>query len=276
MHDRRAALMMLTLMGVLPGCGSFVRWIGHPTVARVKPRVVGMDVESIALAFDIHIRNPYFFGLKTPRCRYHVDIAGMEFTRGELTTRMRLPGRRVTVLSVPARLKYSNLLRTYRALADADKAAYALHGTLLFSVLTRPVTIPIRHNGTFPILHVPRIRNVSVSFSEVSLEKAHVRVDAEIENTNGFEIDVHDAGFELRLGVHPVAKLQVSTNGTLPPGQCGHITLTGEVRAGVPLARLLDGQGAGKPTLIPSGFIKTPHGTVRLQKPPPQRTKEKR
>ena len=266
MHSKRAGLTLLALLALLPGCGSIVRLIGHPTVRRVQPRVSGINFESIELAFDIHVRNPYFFALKTPRCRYGLHIEGIEFARGEAAARTKLPARDVGVVSLPVRLKYANLLRTYRTLARASKVAYTFRGELLFSVLTRPVRIPISHSDTFPILRVPRFHGVSVRFSEVSLERVHVCVEARVENTNAFEIDVHDVGFELRLGDASVARLRLSTHGTLSSGQTGHLTLTGEVCAGVPLARLLDGKGAGKPRLIPSGFIKTPYRTLRLQR----------
>ena len=275
MRCRQACVALCGVLAVLPGCGSIVRLIGHPKVRRVQPRVSGIDFEGVELTFDIHVRNPYFFGLRTPRCRYAFGIEGIEFAKGEATARTRLPARSVQVVSLPVRLKYSTLMRTYHALAEASKGSYRLRGELLLTVLTRPVRIPISHGGTFPILRVPKIRGVTVRSAKASLAKAWVRVEAEIENTNAFEVDVHDVGFELTLDDVSVARLRLSSNGTLAPGQTGSLMLEGEVCAGIPLARLLDGKGAGTPRLIPSGFIKTPHGTVRLQKKPGKRRKEK-
>ena len=73
-------------------------------------------------------------------------------------------------------------------------------------------------------------------------------------------------GYALTLDGTAVASLRVSTDGALGAGCVGPLTLTGELRAGEPLRRLVDGRSLGKPRLVASGSIRTPHGTVRLRK----------
>jgi LEA14-like dessication related protein len=102
--------------------------------------------------------------------------------------------------------------------------------------------------------------------SEASLVRAKLTIEATVTNPNTFEIDIQGLGYDFKAGEVHLGGLKASTSAAIAPGGTGQLTVVGEVSAARTALQLLAGSRLDKPTLVPTGTIKTPHGTVKLDR----------
>ena len=262
---RRVALAACgAVLCVTTGCAPLLDVIGRPRVTRVRPRVTGIDFRRVTVAFDVDVDNPYPFALRAPILRYGLEIEGADFLKGEHPVDVHVPARREGTVTLPARVTYTKLWRTYRELRRANEVSYRLHGVLLVSALGQSRDLPLERSGTVPILHPPKFRHPRVGFSPVSWRGALVTLQADVHNPNVFPLGVHDLGYRLSLGDVEVANVTATTGGPIGPGQNGCVVLTGRITASGALLRLARGSKLGKPRLTASGVLHTPYGVVNL------------
>jgi len=271
-HGVRWAMEMLLRIAVTlgialasSGCGMLLSVFGKPKVEDVRPRLEAIDLDGVTVRFDASVRNPYWFALRVPLVECGLDIEGREFVRAVSPVSVRLPARSSGRVSAPVRVRYADLLSTYRSLRGASEAEYDLHGDVSCRVLGRSFVVPLSKKGKFPIVRAPRIEDVRFRVVEASLARVVLAVEATVTNPNAFEVRLDGVGYTLALGDAEVAGLKASTAGALGPGQQGSLALTAEVAAaGTALRLLRGGGGMGKPELRPTGAIRTPYGTVKL------------
>lgn len=271
----RHGLRLVTAAGLLLAAGcqgrlgetlkGLVGSVERPTVKAVRPRITGLDLDSVALAFDIDIDNPYGVPIKSPRFRYGVDIQGEPFLQEQQATGLDLPAKGVGTVTLPVRLTYASLWSAYRKLEGATEVPYRLHGAVAVSALGTSLELPVSKSGTFPVLKRPEFSNIEVQIGEVSLRGAQVTVDADIRNPNAFALGLEKLGYALKLGEVGVGNLVASTDKSIGAGQSGRVRLTGEVSGTSALGKLLRGGSLGAPKLSPSGALQTPYGTASIR-----------
>jgi LEA14-like dessication related protein len=262
MASLRTLLILAGGTALLGGCNSLQR----PEIRDVRPHATGIDLQGVNLTFDVDIHNPYPIALRAPRFQYAIDIEDAEFIKSQAPVEIDVPAGKVGTATLPARLEYVQLWRTYRSLADATEVKYRLRGTVPISVLGQTHELPLSHSGTFPVFRLPKIDVRKVDFSEVSLSKATATVAATMHNPNAFALGAKGLGYALVLGDTPVGSLSAATLESIPAGGSGQLELTGEITARNVLARILQGGGFGDAEVTPTGTIQTPFGPVTLKR----------
>lgn len=263
MRLHRISIVLLALMLSMTACAG-LPITQRPEVKAVHPRVTGLDFQGVTMDFDLDVYNPYPFTIKTPRFRYAVDIEGYNFFQSEAISPFVLPESGPGTITLPVRLDYADLWRTYRALADSPEANYRIYGALMLPVMGRSVELPFSYSGRFPILRPPTFSDVRVQVSNVSLMGAKITADAAITNPNVFPLDIEGLGYVLVVGDIKLGSLTATAPGALEPGQAGRITITGEISAANALFGLIRGGRIGGAEILPSGYVRTPYGPVSL------------
>jgi|GEM_PF-782860 len=260
------ALGAVAMLAVLPGCSLFFDVAGRPEVKDARTHVEKIDLHGVTLRLDVDISNPYRVALKSPRLRYGLDVEGAEFITADEITGIDIPARGVGTVTLPIRIEYANLLAAYKRLAGKSEFTYRAHGDLL--LLATPagdIELPVSKTGTASVLRVPDFSNVRVEFADVTMSGATVVVEAEVENTNSFDITTRDYGCRLTLGDTPVGIVTATTAGTIPAGETGRVTMKGRVSAAGVVFQLLCGKSPGPPHLKPCGLFETPYGNVNIE-----------
>jgi len=242
------------------GCSSM-----RPRVESVSAKIVGIDLRGVVLAFDVGVTNPMPLPIKGPSGSYAIDIAGGEFVGSDEVPPLDLPAAGTGTVTLPARVEYKRLWRTYKSLGDAAETAYALRGTLRCPVAGQSFELPFAHEGMLPILRAPKFSVRDVRTSDVSIRSAKLEVVAEIRNPNVFEIGVRQLGYKLKLGDTDVGEATVTTVDTIASGGSGEITLTCEVRAAGVLLELARGTSVSAVRLAATGQLGTPYGTIDME-----------
>jgi LEA14-like dessication related protein len=175
--------------------------------------------------------------------------------------RVELPAGGVGHLKLPVRLSYYDLLRGYPDLRGAAEVRYSLHAALDLSAMGNAIEIPFSHEGTVPIFRPPIATASKVRLADVSLTKARLIVDAEIENPNVFELGIGELSYELDLGdVRVAVHFSTADGATIGPRRSEKVTLTGDITSAEGLVKLLMNGISGVPKLSVSGLVRTPYG----------------
>ncbi|MBI3735990.1 LEA type 2 family protein, partial [Candidatus Sumerlaeota bacterium] len=141
---------------------------------------------------------------------------------------------------------------------------YTVNGALVLPVMGRKFELPLSHTGKFPVLQLPKVSIVKMNSPEISLTKALVSFDAQIENPNVFEIGLGNLGYSLNLGDVKLGDLVAATGGRIGSGQSGRLTLKGELSAVDAVRQLAGGSGLGGAKIMPTGTIQTPYGAIKM------------
>jgi hypothetical protein len=170
----------------------------------------------------------------------------------------------VGTVTLPVRLSYTDLFRTYQNLADAAEANYTLHGSIILPLLGRSFELPVSHRGTFPVLRPPTFSDINVDLAQVSFLKTKINVDTAMKNPNVFALGIEDLGYMLKLGDVEIGGLTATAANTLDAGETGRLFLTGELSAASAIVNMIKGGNIGGAQIFPSGSIQTPYGPVKM------------
>ncbi len=234
----------------------------RPTVRSVTPRITGIDLRGVNLAFDLDVANPLPVAIRTPRFRYGIEIAGASLASAREAQGLDLPASGAGTATLPVRLDFADIWRIARGLSDAKEFDYRVSGALLLSALGRNFELPFSHSGKAPVLRPPSFRAVSVAPPEVSISGATIAIDAEVSNPNLFGLGIERLGYGLRAGEIDLGGLTASTGGEVPAGGVGQIRLTGRMGLDRALLQALGGMRPGAMVLRPVGSVTTPYGAA--------------
>jgi len=263
---RKSLIAVAVLSALLPtGCAQIMDLAGRPSLEDVRQRITGIDLKGIDLAFDVDIKNPYVFALKSPRFRYAVAVEGSELLSGDAPGGVDLPAGSVGTVTLPVRLAYLDLWREAKKYLDAEEVSYTLSAAAVLSAMGKSYELPVSHRGKIPILRPPTFTNLNLKLSDLSVRGTRVTLAADIVNPNAFDIGLKGLGYELKLGDFPVGNVAASTGDTIGAGKTGKLVLEGRLEAAAAVKRLLLGRSLGVPRIAATGTLKTPYGEVEMK-----------
>lgn len=268
---KRIAIYLMAIIPVflLSGCKtlstqSMFGAVPKPRVESITPRIDGLDFQGVNLAFDVGVLNPYSVPIKTPQFKYGLDVEGASFLNSEATSKLDLPAKGVGTVTLPVRLEYLDLWRSYQNLKDAAEIPYILRGALVFSPLGETVELPLEKSGVFPILRMPHFSAVKVEPAQVSLGSAKVAVNMDVMNPNVFALGLEKLGYALKLGNIEVGSVQATALKEIKAGQSQSLSLSGAISGYQAVTQLLSGVSPGAVNILPSGSLKTPYGEIAV------------
>ena len=245
-------------------CGSSRNLAGlKPEITSVRPRITGIDLSGVNLAFDVDVLNPYPRTIRSPQFRYALDISGQQLAQAAETVAVDLPARDTGTVTLPVRVGYLDLWQMAQNLRGANEVSYTLHGALLLPVAGKNFELPLEKSGSFPVLHLPRVSNIRPRLEGTGVTGRRLAVGADLTNPNVFALGLEKLGYRVRLGDVDLGGLTASTLEKIAAGDSRPVELSGQLTAGN-LAQILSGAGLGGIKLEPTGAIDTPYGPVSL------------
>ncbi|MBE7557623.1 LEA type 2 family protein [bacterium] len=268
---RRCLLLSASwvLVAGVVGCGGTGSFLGSgavkPEITAIHPRITGIDLGGVNLAFDVDVANPYAVPIRSPRFRYSLDVSGSRFLASEQTVNVDLPKRGTGTVTLPLRMGYGDLWRTYENLKEAREIAYELRGALILPVSRRNVEVPFTRSGNFPVLRLPSFSDIDAKVLELGMGTGQLAVKANLTNPNVFALGLKNLGYAIKIGDIQLSDLSASTLGNVGPGETQALNLNGRLTGGN-LARILSGGQIGRLRIEPTGFLETPYGQVPLSR----------
>jgi len=174
-----------------------------PEVRIVATEVEALSFSGLTLLFDVEVRNPNPIGIQLSGFDYELQIEGNPFVSGEVQDKVAITARDRSIIPLPVELGFEEIVQTIGSLAPEEgkeEAAYRFTSGFSFDlpVLGR-VRVPVKTEGTFPILRIPRLQILRLSLNEISLSGASLALDFELINRNSFKVFVESLEYRFQV-----------------------------------------------------------------------------
>lgn len=266
MKSRIGLSLLLVMTSVVTFSCQYLPSNLQPEIVGVNPRITGIDLQGVNMAFDLDVKNPYPMAIKSPRFKYSFAVEGTPLASEQTAEGVDLPARKTGTASLPVRVGYQDLFNIVGGMRGANKANYAIDGAFLIDAVGENFELPFAHEGVLPILQPPKFSAVNMKQPEVSLSGAKIAVDANVTNPNIFAVGFKNLGYALQIGDIPVGDLAVSTLDKLAAESSGQMSFGGQVSAWDAARGVLSGGKLGEIKIMPRGEIQTPYGPVKLDR----------
>jgi LEA14-like dessication related protein len=185
------------------GCESLrdaVEVMRKPEVRIAATEIEALSFIGLTLRFDVEIENPNPIGIGLAGFDYELQIEGNSFVNGQVQERFAIAARERSIIPIPVELGFEEIAQTFAELAGKEEAAYQLSSGFSFDlpVLGR-VRVPVRTDGSFPILRPPRLQVVNLRLNEISLSGASLTLDLELINRNSFKVFVESLEYRFQV-----------------------------------------------------------------------------
>jgi len=174
--------------------------IQKPRLSVQDVRVTGFNFQQIELTYDIKVDNPNGVSLKMLAYDYSLDIDQHTLVKGDQRQETSIGAADASVIQVPMTLSYSDVYETVNSLRDADEASYNFLSSLTFDIpVLGQTSVPVRKQGTVPLLKMPEIRLEDFNVESLSFSGADVNLKLRLNNPNGFDINVNGLDYDLMI-----------------------------------------------------------------------------
>ncbi|SMO68314.1 LEA type 2 family protein [Fodinibius sediminis] len=195
--------------------------IDKPRLSVDDVRVTGFNFHQMQLIYDIKIENPNAVALQMLGYDYNLDLNGSSFIKGDQTEQVDIDAGGESIIQVPMTLDFSDVYQAISGLSDQDETTYNFLSHLRFDLPVLGATeIPVRKEGSLPLLKLPRINVQNLKVQNLSFSSADLALQLAFDNPNGIGFDINQLTYDLVVNGRPWAEgmalqdVSIRENGT--------------------------------------------------------------
>ena len=182
---------------------SSIKTLGNfqkPDVTLADYRISDLNLREVELTFDVEVSNPNPLAIDLASYTYEFDIEGNSFLRGNQTSNSQIAANGTQILQIPLRMSYSQLYQSVRSVVSQDEVSYTFGADLSVKVpVLGLIKIPVEQTGTLPVVKLPKISPAGLKVTNLSFTKADLELEFNVENPNGFGIDIDALNYEISI-----------------------------------------------------------------------------
>ncbi len=204
--NRRHVWWKLVLMAVgvvaLSGCETLraLLTVEQPDVRVVGAALTELSFEGAEITVDLELENPNGVGISLRGIAYELFIEGERFLSGDLGEAVEIGPETAATLSVPVGFEFQRLLATMGRIRDLNEANYSISFDIRFELpVLGETTIPIRTEGTFPVLRLPAVRLSALVLQSIGLSGAELELALTVSNPNAIAVRLESLAYELQV-----------------------------------------------------------------------------
>lgn len=172
--------------------------ISKPNLSVDNVRVTGFNFQQMELTYDIKVENPNNVALQMLGYDYSLDLNGNSFINGDQANKIEIEASGESIFQVPMTLDFSDIYSTVSGLANQDEASYDFLSHLRFDLPVLGITeIPIRKQGSIPMLKLPKLNVQNLDIEKLSFNGADLVLTLSFDNPNGFGLDINQLNYDL-------------------------------------------------------------------------------
>jgi len=193
---------LVLLLTIILSCAAIqeLAKVQKPQVAIDKVRFTGMTFETLNLAFDVKIDNPNPLSATLAGFDYDFMINGASFLSGQQVSEMVIESMGQSMVEIPLTLKFEDLYKTYQTIVNKDSTRYTLATGLSFNLPVLGNTrLPLRHEGSLPLIKLPDIKIGSLDLKKLSLTGAEMALKLDVSNPNAFNVILNKLNYGLKI-----------------------------------------------------------------------------
>lgn len=194
--------LFLSLLITAGGCQTIqdiADSIQKPSLAVDNVRVTGFNFQEMELTYDIKVENPNAVAIQMLGYDYDLELNGNSFIKGDQTEKMKIEASGESIFQVPMTLNFSDVYQTVSGLGkNDDETSYSFLSNLTFDLPVLGATdIPVKKQGSIPLLKLPKLNVQNVQIQDLSLNGADLNLKLGFDNPNGFGLDINRLNYDL-------------------------------------------------------------------------------
>lgn len=135
--------LFVVLLSVLFGCSSLKKVVEPPKVKLQEIHITKLSALNADLEIVLSVKNPNSINFDVKNLKYSLDINDKTVTTGTMKEKVLVKGKETTMVSVPLRVLYKDILSSAFMLLQKKGVPYLVKG----SVEIGPFTIPFDDKG---------------------------------------------------------------------------------------------------------------------------------
>lgn len=231
LFHRRSKLAVLSAIciALISSCATIddvIKSAPKPTARLLGADVRNLTLTSLDLVFDVEISNPYGVDLPLVDLNYSLGSAERQLLAGGLKPAGAVPANGSSVMQLPARLDLPSVVKALSGVKPGAVIPYqAQIDVIVDAPLLGHISLPVRHEGEFPVPTIPELALVSFNVSELNLDQVSATARLRVKNTNQFPLDFGKLGFAIALDGKNIANTKLRSSSSLAPGQSAIIDI---------------------------------------------------
>ena len=225
---KRSVILVLVAATLLTGCESLRRLgltVERPTARLESVSLANLTFREAELDASILVDNPNAVGITLSGLSYRLEIEGSEFIAGDQPKGIAVAAFDESALSLPVRIGFENLFDTYESVRTKDEASYLLEVDLRFDLpILGRVTIPLRREGTMPVVRPPSVRVASLRLDSISIVGARLSLTMAVENPNGFALGLESLDYSFAVQERVWVDGTTRSAQRIPPNGSGELS----------------------------------------------------
>lgn len=224
-----AASVVVAYLGLLAGCATVQQALQNtplPTASLKGASLSHLSMDSVGLAFELEIQNPYPVDLPVLDLSYSLASSGNTFSSGSSRVGGTVPAGGSRSITLPLDIVPSELLRTLSSVRPGQVLPYEAQLSLgVDPPALAPIQLPLSHQGELPIPAPPSLSVASVEWNELSLNAASGSIALDLSNPNDFGFELMELATDLTLGDREVAQVATRERVSWAAGETQRIVL---------------------------------------------------
>lgn len=188
----------------------------------------GADAYGVVLTLSGRIENPNPAALPVARFTYAFDVLGARVGAGQVTSDVMLPARGAVPVTVPVRLRWTDVPGFVEALATRPSLPVTVSGAARVRAGGGAVDVPYRIDGSVVLPRLPSVELADAVVRESSLFQTVVELRVHVRNPNPFPLPTGRLSYDLTVSGVPVVQAAKSALDAVPPN--GEATVLVPVR----------------------------------------------
>ena len=195
-------LSALLLLFFITGCAALkdLANIQKPTLTYSNMSVQSINFNEAELLFNFDVNNPNPLGITASGYSYDFLVNSNSFLSGNQDKDVKIGSGSKSVLQVPVKIQYSELLNTFRSLLRSEEFNYDLSTEFLFDIPgLGQQSLPANASGSLPVPKIPRFEFAGFNVESISPSGADMELKIGVNNPNRFPILLNSASYVLNV-----------------------------------------------------------------------------
>jgi len=198
-----SVILLVCTLFILNGCAAledFSNSIQKPKLSVENVRISDFNFEEMELTYDIKVDNPNALSVQMLAYDYNLDVNENTLVTGDQKKELAIEASGASTFQVPMRLNFADVFRSVQSLRDSDEVSYSFLSNLTFDLpIVGQTKVPVRKDGSIPLLKRPKISLEDFSVSGINLSSADINLKLRFDNPNAFGIDVNALRYDLMI-----------------------------------------------------------------------------
>jgi len=213
-------VLVLALSIVSTSCETLrsVLEVRRPTARVESVQVTGLTFSDVELTAQVAVENPNAVSISLSGFSYQVAVEGNQLVSGREDGGLTIAAEGSSTVALPVALSYEEIRRVVDAYRQQDELAYDVAVDLSFELpVLGDVTVPVRREGTLPVVRLPRVSVSSITLESIGFTGAEVVLGVAVANPNAFAFDLSALDYRLTVQDQVWVDGQMDRERTLGP-----------------------------------------------------------